>query len=229
MRLILLLLTTTMMMAACRQNSSKNTTVVVPPTPQNTIEQPASAAAAELSAAEETPNLPVLELDYFQPNKDGSGIAGVPRPDKVEKPPKGKLISYQYFRAHVIPRSDGPGEDINVYQPEGGLAYIGGGEATYYAGIYNQYLLLDVGTAASKRQIMAINMVSGDTVYRADYHGDYAAMYGQYLVHLSAAPNAPDCEVKGQNLQGKIHRAYWVNLVSAKPKASAQQECLYVE
>lgn len=229
MRLITLILATTMMMASCRQNASEKFTAVAPPAQQNIIEQPASAPATELSAAEETPNLPVLELSYFQPNKDGSGMAGVPRPDKVEKPPKGKLISYQYFRAHVIPRTAGPGEDINVYQPEGGLAYIGGGEATYYAGIYNQYLLLDVGTAASKRQIMAINMVSGDTVYRADYHGDYAAMYGQYLVHLSADPNAPDCQVKGKNLTGKMHRAYWVNLVSAKPKASAQQECLYVE
>ncbi|HRK83808.1 MAG TPA: hypothetical protein PLZ12_20360 [Saprospiraceae bacterium] len=229
MRYAILLLAAVITMTACRQNSPDTTTVVAPPTPQNTIEQPASAASADLGSAEDTPNLPVLELSYFQPNKDGSGIAGVPRPDKVEKPPKGKLISYKYFKAHIIPRADGPGEDINVYQPEGGLAYIGGGEAAYYAGIYNQYLLLDVGTSASKRQIMAINMVSGDTTYRADYHGDYVAMYGQYLVHLSADPNASDCQVKGKNLPGKMHRAYWVNLVSAKPKASAQQECLYVE
>lgn len=229
MRHIIILFIPAMIFASCRQSPSDNTTVVAPPAPQNTIEQPATAPATELSSAEDTPNLPILELGYFQPNKDGSGIAGVPRPDKVEKPPKGKLISYQYFRAHVIPRTDGPGEDINVYQPEGGLAYIGGGEATYYAGIFNQYLLLDVGTSASLRQIMAVNMVSGDTVYRADYHGNYVAMYGQYLVHLSATSDAPECQVKGQNLPGKMHRAYWVNLVSAKPKVSAQQECLYVE
>lgn len=229
MRHIIILLVPALIFTACRQNQSDNTTTVAPPTPQNTIEQPASAPAADLGSAEDTPNLPVLELSYFQPNKDGSGIAGVPRPNTVEKPPKGKLINYKYFRAHVIPRADGPGEDINVYQPEGGLAYIGGGEATYYAGIYDQYLLLDVGTSASLRQIMAVNMISGDTVYRADYHGDYVAMYGQYLVHLSADPNAAECQVKGKNLSGKMHRAYWVNLVSAKPKASAQLECLYVE
>lgn len=232
MRHIIVLFAAAAVLASCRPQPSDNnttTTVVAPPTPESTVEQPASAPIFSLSEAEDTPNLPVLELSYFQPNKDGSGIAGVPRPDKVEKPPQGKLISYQYFRAHVIPRTGSTGEDINVYQPEGGLAYVGGGEATYYAGIYNQYLLLDVGTAASKRQIMAINMVSGDTVYRADYHGDYVAMYGQYLVHLSAPPDAPDCQTKGKKLSGKIHRAYWANLVSARPKVSAQQECLYVE
>jgi len=190
--------------------------------------------AAETPVVTETeedaflPNLPALELSYFQPNKDGSGMAGIPKPQKVEKPPKGKLISYQYFKAHVIPRADGPGEDINVYQPTGGLAYVGGGEAVYYAGIYNQYLLLDVGTGASLREIMVINMVEGDTAYRADYHGDYAAMYGQYLVHLSPDPSGEACSAKG-NLPGKMHRAVWMNMATGKTKYSPQKECLYVE
>ncbi len=174
------------------------------------------------------PNLPVLELSYFKRNKDGSGLAGIPKPESIEKPPKGKLINYKYFKAHVIPRTEGTGEDINVYQPTGGLAYVSGGEATYYAGIYNQYLIMDIGTGASLREIMVINMISGDTTYRADYHGDYAAMYGQYLVHLSPDPSGETCTAKG-NQQGKMHRAIWVNLSAARTKVSPQRECLYVE
>ncbi len=207
---------------SCGSRESSSTT---PPTEAPATQSPApSDSDGELFL----PNLPVLELSYFQKNKDGSGLAGIPKPDKVEKPPKGKLISYKYFRAHVIPRENGPGEDINIYQPTGGLAYVGGGEATYYAGIYNQYLLLDVGTGASQREIMVVNMVSGDTTYRADYHGDYAAMYGQYLVHMSLDPEGGPCKLQG-NREGKMHRAVWVNLVAARAKVSPQRECLYVE
>lgn len=174
------------------------------------------------------PNLPVLEPGYFKPNADGSGLAGIPRPSKVEKPPKGKFITYEYFRAHVFPREEGPGEQINVYQPTGGMAFVAGGDAVYYAGIYNQYLLLDVGTGASQREIMVLSMITGDTIYRADYHGDYAAMYGQYLVHLSADADAEPCKT-AKNLPGKMHTAVWMNMANGKVKRSSQQECLYVE
>ncbi len=189
---------------------------------------PAQASSEAPANEEELPNLPTLERSYFKRNADGSGLNGIPRPDSIQKPPKGKLFNYKYFRAHVIPRESSPGEDINVYQPTGGLAYVGGGEATYYAGIYNQYLLLDVGTSASKRDIVVINMVSGDTTYRAAYHGDYAALYGEYLVHLSPTPANEDCTLSN-GLKGKTHQAVWAKLSSPRPKVSPQRECLYVE
>lgn len=172
--------------------------------------------------------IPEVSLTDFKRNSDGSGLAGIPRPMKIEKPPKGLYFTYQYFRAHVLPREDRTGEDINVYQPTGGLAYIGGGEATYYAGIYNQFLLLDVGTSASQREIMAVNMVTGDTTHRAAYHGDYAAMRGNYLIYLSREPSGESCTAKG-NIEGKMHRTIWVNLDTGRSKESTQRVCLYVE
>ncbi len=186
---------------------------------------PAGAASADY----DFPNpLPEVDLAGFQRNRDGSGLAGIPRPMKIEKPPKGLYFTYEYFRAHVLPRQGGPGEDINVYQPAGGLAYIGGGEATYYSGIYNQFLLLDVGTGAAQREIMAVNMVTGDTTHRAAYYGDYALMRGNYLIYLSQDPSGEDCTAKG-NLQGKMHRTIWVNLDTGRSKESTQRVCLYVE
>jgi ABC-type Zn uptake system ZnuABC Zn-binding protein ZnuA len=175
------------------------------------------------------PDLPTLELSYFALNKDGSGMAGVPKPVKVQQPPTGMLYSYPYFEAHVIPRKEGPGEDINVYQPNtGGMAYMGGGEAVYYRGIYNQYLLLDVGSSASRRELMIINMITGDTTYRAEKHSDFAAMYGQYVVHLSPDREGKTCTTAAGQA-GQAYRAIWVNPDNKQTKVSAQRECLYVE
>lgn len=213
---LLIALSISLLAFACKQGGN------------STSSDAAQSAPATPAGEEELPNLPSLELSYFKRNADGSGLNGIPRPDSIQKPPKGKLFNYKYFRAHVIPREGSPGEDINVYQPTGGLAYVGGGEATYYAGIYNQYLLLDVGTGASKRDIMVINMVSGDTTYRAAYHGDYAALYGEYLVHLSPTPTNEDC-LLSNGLKGKMHQAVWAKLSSPRPKVSPQRECLYVE
>lgn len=211
-------------LASCGNRDAGNT-ATAPDTQAAAPEAPPVVAPVE---DDFLPNLPALELSYFRPNADGSGLAGVPRPSKIEKPPKGMYITYEYFRAHAFPREDGPGEQINVYQPTGGMAFQAGGEGVYYAGIYNQYLLLDVGTGASQREIMVLNMITLDTTYRAGYHGDYAAMYGQYLVHLSASDDAEPCTAK-RNLPGKMHTAVWFNMATGKAKRSTQQECLYVE
>ena len=190
----------------------------------------APATSAPAPPQEEfLPDLPTLELSYFALNPDGSGMAGIPKPIKVQKPPTGMLYSYPYFEAHVIPRKEGPGEYINVYQPNtGGMAYQGGGEAVYYRGIYNQYLLLDVGTSASRREVMVINMITGDTTYRAEKHSDFAAMYGQYIVHLSPDPEGTSCTTSSGQ-RGQRYRAVWINPSNKQTKVSAQRECLYVE
>jgi len=222
MRHLLFALLAVLSMMACNSkenNSGKETVGGAPSAP--------AVSSAPLDRDFPAP-IPEVDLSGFARNRDGSGLAGIPRPLKIEKPPRGLYFTYEYFRAHVLPKEGGAGEDINVYQPTGGLAYIGGGEATYYAGIYNQFLLLDIGTGASRREIMAINMVTGDTTHRAAYHGDYAAMRGNYLIYLSQTPDGESCTAKG-NMEGKIHRTTWVNLDTGRAKESPQRVCLYVE
>lgn len=172
-------------------------------------------------------SFPKVELSYFSAKPDGSGWQGTERPKKIEQPPKGKVFVYEHFTIHAIPR-EGTGEDINVYQPGGGLAMQSGGEGTYFAGLHKQYLLLDLGTGASLREFMALNLISGEITHRALYHGDYAAMRGEYVVYLQPEEDAETCNTD-KGLTGKKHRMMWLNLTLAMAKASDQVECLYVE
>lgn len=170
---------------------------------------------------------PKVELSYFSSKQDGSGWQGTERPKKIEQPPKGKVFVYEHFTIHTIPR-EGTGEDINVYQPGGGLAMQSGGEGAYFAGLHKQYLLLDLGTGASLREFMALNLISGEITHRALYHGNYAAMRGEYVVYLQPEEGAETCTAE-KGLSGKKHRMKWLNLTLGLAKASDQEECLYVE
>jgi hypothetical protein len=172
-------------------------------------------------------SFPKVELSYFSAKQDGSGWQGTERPKKIEQPPKGKVFTYEHFTIHAIPR-EGTGEDINVYQPGGGLAMVSGGEGVYFAGLHKQYLLLDLGAGASLRELMAVNLISGETTFRAAYHGDYAAMRGEYVVYLRPEENAESCTTD-KGLSGKQHRMMWLNLTLGLAKAADQVECLYVE